>query len=627
MNASEVDPSLRIAFLPGDRHLRVRRSESVPDGFWLVLRSEWGSSGAQPGVWVDVPVEMFLGHLSWLSGACRRYGVGIEWDAGSRELVLAARRLKEDLARSLAGAVEPENANDRLHGSRYARALRPFQERDLSKLIALAHGANFSVPGAGKTAVQYGIYEGERSAGRVQRMLVVAPLSAFESWYVEAGECFSDPPVVGRFVDQVPAGVEVLLVNYQRLAGYYDVLADWVNAVPTLVVLDEAHRMKRGWAGEWGAACLSLAYLATRRDILSGTPAPQSISDLLALMDFLWPNNARTIVPSDALVSPPPLNAGQQVADRIRPLFARTRKNELGLRPPTYSVLEVPVEGLHKMIYDALRDRYAGTLSLGRADRVSIAQMGQIVMYLLEAASNPALLVAGSSPYDVIEFRHPPLEIPADSRLADLLRDYPRYETPRKFVELGLIVRSNAEQGRKTLVWSNFVRNLETLRSDFAVYEPAVVHGGIPPAFTVGPGVLTREAEVERFRTDPSCLVLLANPAATSEGISLHLECHDAVYLERTFNAGQYLQSVDRIHRLGLAPDVETRITILNSVGTIDDVVTRRVSEKAERLGDMLDDVDIVTMALPDDDDFGPAVDTQEDVAALFSHLRGELGE
>ena len=45
--------------------------------------------------------------------------------------------------------------------------------------------------------------------------------------------------------------------------------------------------------------------------------------------------------------------------------------------------------------------------------------------------------------------------------------------------------------------------------------------------------------------------VLLANPQAMSEGISLHLECHDAIWLDRTYNAGQYLQGIDRIHRLG----------------------------------------------------------------------------
>ncbi len=134
----------------------------------------------------------------------------------------------------------------------------------------------------------------------------------------------------------------------------------------------------------------------------------------------------------------------------------------------------------------------------------------------------------------------------------------------------------------------------------------------------------TRESELARFRTDDACKVLLANPAAMSEGVSLHHDCHDAIYLDRTFNAGQYLQSIDRIHRLGLPAGQSTRISFLVSTGTIDEVVDDRIKEKAGRLGEMLDDPDISTMALPSDEDYGPAIDTHDDLVALFAHLRGE---
>ena len=45
-------------------------------------------------------------------------------------------------------------------------------------------------------------------------------------------------------------------------------------------------------------------------------------------------------------------------------------------------------------------------------------------------------------------------------------------------------------------------------------------------------------------------MVLVANPAAAAESISLHEHCNHALYLDRTYNAGQFLQSQDRIHRL-----------------------------------------------------------------------------
>lgn len=107
-----------------------------------------------------------------------------------------------------------------------------------------------------------------------------------------------------------------------------------------------------------------------------------------------------------------------------------------------------------------------------------------------------------------------------------------------------------------------------------------------------------------------------------SEGVSLHHACHDAVYLDRTFNAGQY-QSLDRIHRLGLAPGTETRITFLNCVNTIDETVDGRVRVKAARLAQLLSDPNLVTMALPDDDAYGSWVDP-DDLDALFAHLGDE---
>ncbi len=349
------------------------------------------------------------------------------------------------------------------------------------------------------------------------------------------------------------------------------------------------------------ASCLNLAFIAKRRDVLSGTPAPQGPGDLEALLEFLWPGQARRVLPADALSSNALPDTAQRVAEAIRPLFVRTTKQELGLRPPDYAVVEIPLRGVQAEIYKALIDQYAGQFDLSRRDRVTFAQMGAFVMYLLEAAANPALLTAGSSRYDPIEFRHPPMDVPQDSRLADLLVEYGQFETPLKFVEVGRIVEANASSGRKTLIWSSFVRNLETLVRLLNRYRPAMIHGGVPSQVAQPAAPVSRERELDRFRSDPDCMVLLANPAATGEGVSLHETCHDAIYLDRTFNAGQYLQSVDRIHRLGLAPEQETRITLLLTQDTIDEVVNGRVREKAERLGEMLDDPSISTMALPDD--------------------------
>lgn len=604
----------------------VAREGELPEVVWSRVVSEWGTEGPDPATRIHVPVERFLSQLGWLRPVCLRHKVGIGWDEQVVALVKAAQGQRRSLDGAIAGSqpLSGDQVHERLAGSRFSRELRDFQTRDLGKLLALPNGANFSVPGAGKTAVTYALYEAERMAGRAERLLVVAPLSAFEAWMTESAECFGQPPVVHRYDGGAfPARAEVCLVNYQRLAAAYEQVAGWVAEKPCHVVLDEAHRMKRGWAGEWGRSALSLAYLAARRDVLTGTPAPQGMRDVEALLDFAWPGQARRIMPPEVFDRFPPPTAPAAVANAIRPLFARTRKSELALPQPKFEVALVPLEGLQRQIYQALRNEYAGLFPVSRRERSDFAKMGEIVMYLLEAATNPQLLPAGASQFDELGFRHPPLAIPAGSALAELIAAYGRYETPRKFVELGKLVKTNAEAGRKTLVWTNFVRNILTLERMLARYRPAIIHGGIPSNMNQANAQRTREGELVRFRESADCMVLLANPAATSEGISLHRHCHDAVYVDRTFNAGQYLQSVDRIHRLGM-DNVETRITFLLTEGTIDQVVDRRIRDKAERLGAILEDRDIATMALPDEEDYGRAIDTEEDLAALFAHLRGE---
>jgi len=117
--------------------------------------------------------------------------------------------------------------------------------------------------------------------------------------------------------------------------------------------------------------------------------------------------------------------------------------------------------------------------------------------------------------------------------------------------------------------------------------------------------------------------VLLANPAAAGEGISLHHWCHHAIYLDRTFNAGHFLQSQDRIHRLGLSPDVITRFTILVSEETIDETVDGRLRTKIQALATLMNDPGLVRLSMPDvDEEDGenqPVV--SDDAEAVLGHL------
>jgi SNF2 family DNA or RNA helicase len=134
----------------------------------------------------------------------------------------------------------------------------------------------------------------------------------------------------------------------------------------------------------------------------------------------------------------------------------------------------------------------------------------------------------------------------------------------------------------------------------------------------------TRERKIRDFHLDDEKYVLIANPASCGEGISLHEVCHHAIYIDRNFNAGQYLQSEDRIHRLGLSKNQRTVIEILTSPATIDESVRARLNTKvgamARSLNDHNLDIDPVSLdpeTLSDDE----ALD-ESDAQAIIEHLK-----
>ncbi|MFH8557161.1 SNF2-related protein [Streptomyces celluloflavus] len=508
---------------------------------------------------------------------------GVVWAPELRDLVVSSIQDAETARKEL----EAPGTQERLAesdvpsvlGDNWTASLTEFQKRDIAKLLSLRHGANFSVPGAGKTRVGLAVYAAMKERGEVRRLMVVSPKSAYESWLYESGACFSHRPRPMLLESARDQWAELLIVNYERLDRSLPFLAAWLKEAPSMIILDEAHRMKLGARGTYGAACMTLGPLAKRRLILTGTPAPNGAKDLENLLGFVWPGYGQRSV-SQAI-------AGGDLAyasSALRPLFTRTTKQELDLPPLEPVVVPVRMPPLHEEIYRAL----VGDLS-ARAEAAAddFAAFGKSALRLLMAATNPALLLEGSSRYEPVEYQLPPLDIPQGGSLYELLKDLPSYELSPKYWETAKIVAANAALGRKTLVWTTFVRSLTSLAKLLENFGPAVVHGG----------TADREEQLRRFREDPHCMVLVSNPATLGEGISLHQVCHDAVYVDRDFMAGRYLQSLDRIHRLGLSPDTETRVTVLAAEETVDEVVADRLQQKLDFMARVLDDPSVQQLA------------------------------
>ena len=88
---------------------------------------------------------------------------------------------------------------------------------------------------------------------------------------------------------------------------------------------------------------------------------------------------------------------------------------------------------------------------------------------------------------------------------------------------------------------------------------------------------------------DSGVNVLIANPAACAESISLHKTCHDALYYDLSYNCAQYLQSLDRIHRVGGSENIIANYHFLQYTDTIDQTIHRRLIDKAARMYEIID--------------------------------------
>jgi SNF2 family DNA or RNA helicase len=217
---------------------------------------------------------------------------------------------------------------------------------------------------------------------------------------------------------------------------------------------------------------------------------------------------------------------------------------------------------------------------------------------------------------------HEPADAAQSDRAQELLREIARDRNPAKIRRAVELTDAAVAAGERVLVWSGFVMNLHVLEERLARHHPVVIYGQVPTGEPEDED--TREGRIRRFHDDPLCRVMIANPAAAGEGISLHRTCQYAIYLDRNFNAAHYMQSIDRIHRLG--SDRPSRVDILQATGTIDVRIQKRLASKIMAMSQILNDEGLRALAYdPEDvvDEFEGGIDL-DDIEDIIDHLGGQ---
>lgn len=177
--------------------------------------------------------------------------------------------------------------------------------------------------------------------------------------------------------------------------------------------------------------------------------------------------------------------------------------------------------------------------------------------------------------------------------------DYEDSETPAKYIAVKKIVDSILAENGKVVIWASFIHTIHRLKR-FLENEGILcqeLYGATPverDGIDEDEFILTREKIVKAFQ-EPDCpfKVIIANPFAVAESISLHKACHNAIYIERSFNAAHFVQSKDRIHRYGLMAGTVTNYYYVLSQNTIDETIDARLTEKEMRMTEIMESMPI----------------------------------
>jgi len=496
----------------------------------------------------------------------------------------------------------------------FKRTLMPYQIMPTIHIQELHSVANFSVPGSGKTTIVLAGYSLLKTEGIVNKLLVIGPYSSLMPWEEEISECFNIIPPNTRIHGPKSERhkvyfnyeeYEIFLTTFHTAYSDIEYLLDLVQKDDFMIVLDESHNIKK-ISGKISSTILRLSTFSSTKVILTGTPIPNSIEDIFTQITFLYPESLIGSTAKFKHLVKSHRDPKSLIKEKIFPIFTRITKNQMALKPPRSEEILVPMSEIQEKLYILVSERINNIIE-AEAGYVSLDTINEYkrckFIRLRQIASNVNLLLHKSWEYNVksikkeIEGKSDPI---TNNQILDTINNlnlYSENESSPKLLKAFKLVQELRNKGvKKIIIWSDFIINCETLYNLFKLEygddNVFLIIGDTPKskASDIKAGIYTpesREDRISKFKRDPNEFsILIANPMACAESISLHKVCHDAIYVDRSFNCGLFMQSKDRIHRVGLDPNVDTTYYYLMAISenlkrvSIDEKIHRRLYEK-----------------------------------------------
>ena len=297
-----------------------------------------------------------------------------------------------------------------------------------------------------------------------------------------------------------------------------------------LVVLDEAQRIKN----KSSSTSKVIRKIPRQRSwALTGTPIENSIDDLIGIFEFVSPGSIHNAMR--------PRELRREVKDFV---LRRTKEMVLKDMPPKLiRDTELSLTGEQSNSYQqAEKDGVLKLNDLG--GEITIKHVFELVLRLKQICNfDPA---TGSS-----------------SKLELLRSD----------------MEEVAASGQKAIVFSQWVKSLDTLGDHLKPFNPLAYHGRIPSN--------KRDSILQEFKESPDRHILLMSYGAGSVGLNLQF-CRYVYLFDRWWNPAVEDQAINRAHRIGAAGSVT--VTRMISAGTIEQRIHDILESKRELFNEILSD-------------------------------------
>jgi len=381
----------------------------------------------------------------------------------------------------------------------------------------------FNEQGTGKTASAIWAADYLMNKGRINRVLVICPLSIMVSAWRNDLFSFAMHRTVSVAYGSarqrekiIRDGAEFVIINYDGVEIVQDVIAEGGF---DLIIIDEATHYKNVQTNRW-KTLNKLITGSTWIWLMTGTPAAQSpldayglakLADAKSVPRFFGTFRDQVMVKVSKFKWVPKPNATEIVFDAMQPAIRFTKKECLDLPDMVYTKREVELTRQQNKYYKELKDKM---ITQAAGEQVSAANAAVNMNKLLQISAGAVYTDNGESLEFDIKYR---------------------YKVLREVIN---------EASKKVLVFVPFKNVIDVLvdklRNDGITTE--MIRGDV--------SAMQRTQIFKQFQENPDPKILVIQPQAAAHGVTL-TAADTIVWWGPTSSVETYAQANARIHRAG----------------------------------------------------------------------------